>query len=317
MPGITTWANKGQGVYLRENLSGQTAQIGVYDARLSGQGNQMLPLPLSFSSLGLPALERGVQNPCPWFSVDEIGYLDSNCPAYCQGILQLMNHKRLIGVLRKQDLPFLNQLKHREDVCLIDLDKPIAPLGCVIMASGFGRRFGGNKLMTEFGGIPLIQWILTSTEALFSQRVVVTRHMDVAALCREQGISVVVHKLPHRSDTVRLGLEAIGDTVLGCMFCPGDQPLLSKETIQTMALAATHVPELIWQLTAQAQKGTPVLFPNWVFEELKHLPQGKGGHILTKKYPERVHFVPAQNSMELYDIDSPQDLGHLATYLEP
>ena len=34
------------------------------------------------------------------------------------------------------------------------------PLGCVIMASGTGQRFGGNKLLADFGGRPLISCIL-------------------------------------------------------------------------------------------------------------------------------------------------------------
>ena len=34
---------------------------------------------------------------------------------------------------------------------------PTTPhLGCVIMASGLGTRFGGNKLMADFDGQPLI-----------------------------------------------------------------------------------------------------------------------------------------------------------------
>ena len=28
--------------------------------------------------------------------------------------------------------------------------------GCIIMASGLGTRFGGNKLMTELGGADLV-----------------------------------------------------------------------------------------------------------------------------------------------------------------
>ena len=56
-------------------------------------------------------------------------------------------------------------------------------LGCVIMASGMGTRFGGNKLMADFGGAPMIARILQATDGLFARRVVVTRHADVAAFC--------------------------------------------------------------------------------------------------------------------------------------
>ena len=95
-------------------------------------------------------------------------------------------------------------------------------IGCVIMASGLGKRFGGNKLMADFHGKPMIQRALDASEGLFAKRVVVTRHEQVAALCRKQHVDVVLHDLPNRNDTVRLGLEALGD-LDACMFLPGDQ----------------------------------------------------------------------------------------------
>ena len=73
-----------------------------------------------------------------------------------------------------------------------------------------------------------------ATEGLFDARVVVTRHREVANLARERGIAVVLHDLPLRSDTVRLGLQAVGEAA-GCLFCPGDQPLLRRETVAELA----------------------------------------------------------------------------------
>ena len=38
--------------------------------------------------------------------------------------------------------------------------------GCIIMASGMGTRFGGNKLMAELDGVPLIQHVIQATDGL-------------------------------------------------------------------------------------------------------------------------------------------------------
>ena len=46
-------------------------------------------------------------------------------------------------------------------------------------------------------------------------------------------------------------------------------------------------------------------------EELKNLPQDCGGSYLTKKYPEQVRYIPVQDSLELYDIDTKEDLEKL------
>ena len=105
------------------------------------------------------------------------------------------------------------------------------------MASGVGARFGGNKLMAELCGAPLVGHVVRATDDLFSRRVVVTRHADVAALCETLGAQVILHDEPCRNDTVRLGMEAMDgcDTVT---FVQGDQPLIRPASIVALLRAA-------------------------------------------------------------------------------
>lgn len=183
-------------------------------------------------------------------------------------------------------------------------------VGCVIMASGLGRRFGGNKLMADFLGKPLICRILDATEGLFARRVVVTRHGSVAELCKEREVPVVLHDLPHRSDTVRLGLEAVGE-VERCMFCPGDQPLLTGETIEALLLSAAREPDAIWRPCCEGTPGSPVLFPRWTFPELTVLPEGKGGGVVIGRYPDKCRMMTISEPLELQDADTPEVLEQL------
>ncbi len=184
------------------------------------------------------------------------------------------------------------------------------------MASGLGKRFGGNKLMADLGGKPLIAWVLDATEGIFARRVVVTRHPDVKALCQERQVPAVLHDLPFRSDTVRLGLEAVGENLSGCLFCPGDQPLLSPESIRAVALRAVQGPEFIWRLAYGDAVGTPVLFPQWAFPQLLTLPQGRGGSVVIQKNSGQVRLVPAREEWELWDVDTFDDLKRIASCLE-
>ena len=105
------------------------------------------------------------------------------------------------------------------------------------MASGVGARFGGSKLMAELCGAPLVGHVVRATDDLFSRRVVVTRHADVAALCETLGAQVILHDEPCRNDTVRLGMEAMDgcDTVT---FVQGDQPLIRPASIVALLRAA-------------------------------------------------------------------------------
>ena len=295
---------------MQETISGRCAQIGVYTESIPGTENKMTPCPAGFHAVGIPAVRQHAEGTEEWFTIDEIGYLETGCTDYCDAIRQLMACKRVAAVVRKQELPFLRELVQREDAFVVDLDAPYGKLGCVIMASGQGRRFGGNKLMADFHGEPMIARALSATEGIFERRVVVTRHREVADLCKERGVEAVLHDYPDRADTVRLGLEAVGDAA-GCLFCPGDQPFLRQETVATLALAAVNCPCAIWRTAFADSPGSPVLFPKWAFPELSSLPRGYGGGFVAKKYPQWVKTVSVRDKRELMDVDSPEDLRKL------
>lgn len=183
-------------------------------------------------------------------------------------------------------------------------------LGCVIMASGMSRRFGSNKLLADFDGAPLLLQALRATDGLFQKRVVVTRHEEAAELCRAYGVEAVLHDLPGRNDTVRLGLDAVGEAD-ACLFLPADQPLLRKETVAKLICLWENDREKIVRPVCGGDPGSPVLFPRWAFPELMTLPEGKGGGVIIKKYPERVLLTEIDDPFELMDADTPEALAEL------
>ena len=315
LPGITTWAIPQMGVYLKDNLTCETSQVGIYNPSLGGFENKMELLGNGFTALGIQALSNALVSSANWISIDEIGYLESLCPEYLNMISKLMEHKHLLAVVRKQNLSHLNHLCQREDVFLIDLDAPFHNIGCVIMASGLGTRFGENKLLTEFHDKPLINYILDATNHIFTKRIVVTRHKAIAEICKEKNIEVVLHNMPHRSDTIRLGLEKLLDTS-HCMFCTADQPLLQQDTIAALALLATNTSSNIIRPIFEDTPGSPVIFPHSTYDELLHLPEGKGGGYVIKQHPDLLHYFPVDDRSELEDIDTPEDFLRLQQLYE-
>jgi len=306
-PGITTTAVPKTAVTMTDNLTGETAAVGIYDPALLGTERKMRPTDDGFSGFGMDLLHRCADAPGENVTLDEIGYLELGCRAYLDALHALMMKKRLIAVVRKQILPQLGTFLSFDDAFVLDLDAMYGQLGCVIMASGMGVRFGGNKLMADFGGMPMIARILDATDGIFARRIVVTRHEDVAEYCGERHIDVVLHNLPHRNDTVRLGLEAVGD-VQACMFCPGDQPLLKRSTVAALAMASASDTESIYRAADADTVGAPVVFPAWTFEALKHLPVGKGGGYVAKQYPQYVRRVSVTDPCELADVDTKESL---------
>ena len=315
LPGLTTWAEPKKAVYLRENITGQTVQVGAFDPSLPGPGNQMVLLQDDFATLGVPAIHRCTKADSQWITIDEIGYLEDQSEVYHDALRQLLEKKQVAMVIRKQELPFLKELCSREDAFVVDLDDPFGNIGCVIMASGLGKRFGGNKLMADFHGKPMILRALQASEALKAHRVVVTRHQDVAKLCKDLGVDVVLHDMPHRSDTVRLGLEYLGN-VDACLFLPGDQPLLCRETVEAMVWQWFADRSTIVRPFHNETPGSPALFPQWAFPELLKLPEGKGGGWVIKQHPECVKAFPVEDPYQLMDVDTPETLALLQSMLK-
>ena len=203
------------------------------------------------------------------------------------------------------------------------------PIGCVIMASGLARRFGSNKLLADFGGRPLLCRALDATDTpQLACRIVVTRSAEVETLCQTLGVACLRHVLPGRNDTVRLGLEALltlQPGLAGCIFLPGDQPLLRRETVEALVCAFVadtrtqkETERAIFRLGARAALGpdtvvgSPVLFGCGYFPALRTLPEGKGGSVVLKAHPEQVQIVYAQRREELLDADTPEALEELS-----
>ena len=182
------------------------------------------------------------------------------------------------------------------------------------MASGMGTRFGGNKLMAELDGAPLIQHVIRATDGLFARRVVVTRHVEVAEVCHALGVEVILHNEPYRNDTVRLGLEGM-DGCATVTFVQADQPLISTTSIASLLSSAEEDLESIWRVSFEGTPGAPVLFPAWTFDELRALPLGKGGGYVAKAHKERVRTVEVASKWELFDVDTVEDLQVLEDHV--
>lgn len=151
-------------VRLFDRTSGKNAVIGLFS------NGSMQPVTDGFLGLGMEAVSHALESESDFTCIDEIGFLEESCPAFCRALWTLFDRKRVIAVVRDQALPFLDSIRQREDVLVYRVDthsiqntpdeKPPVKIGAVLMASGESRRFGSNKLLADFHGKPLIQHVI-------------------------------------------------------------------------------------------------------------------------------------------------------------
>ena len=160
----------------------------------------------------------------------------------------------------------------------------------------------------------MVRILRSTAETSMQHRLVVTRHPEVEAICQAEDVPCLLHDLPKRSDTVRLGVEKLLSTepdLDGIMFAASDQPCLTAASVQNLCDAFTASPNYIYRLCWNDTMGNPVIFPKSTFEALLKLPEGKGGGVILKAHPELVRTVSAGDEKELIDCDTPEILQTL------
>lgn len=345
-PGFLTYAVRSDAsarpkqVILCDRLTGETAVIGLPASSLTAsypcsppaassspdvqtvspvnpfpRSGRMLPVTDGLLGLGLASIRRAAASSQKLAVIDEIGYLEENCPAFYTAVLKLFEQKSVFAVVRREVLPYFLQQLGRDDLFVFDLDAPVPRIGAILMASGTGRRFRNaavHKLLADFCGRPLIQPALDlASHPLLSCAVTVTRRPEIAALCESQHLSCVLHNQPLLSDTIRLGLDALPAALDGCLFLQGDQPLLTPKSIEALIRAFAHDQRFLYRLSWENNPGSPVLFPAQYFHELSQLPPDSGGSAVLRRHPEAVRLVRACHPYELLDADTPEALRTL------
>ncbi len=187
-------------------------------------------------------------------------------------------------------------------------------VGAVIMASGLARRFGSNKLLADFGGEPMLCRALAQRAGI-APRLVVTRSGEVHRLCTALGVPALLHALPHRSDTVRLGLDALlrGDAlVCGCLFVPGDQLLLRESTVAGCAArfvlagkGADDLPSGLARNGCARLIGSPVLFGRAYLTRCCICPRARAAAWWCGGTRRCVRLFAAAHPAETEDADTP------------
>ena len=191
--------------------------------------------------------------------------------------------------------------------CLNEILTPCR-IGCVVLASGKSLRFGGNKMLADLIGKPLLSHTLSSIDrTLFEKVTVVVSDRTVEKVASDAGFDTCFYEGGPVSESIRMGLSSLPETA-GCLFVNGDQPLISEKSIRRMVSAFRLDPSAGLRLSFGDEQGNPVLFPSKWYPDLMALTGEKGGMSAVRARGECFSGVQAENSRELLDADTPEAL---------
>ena len=186
------------------------------------------------------------------------------------------------------------------------LNKP--RIGCVVLASGKSTRFGGNKLLADLAGEPLLARTLSAVDrALFEKITVVISDRAVEKIAADMGFDTCFYEGGPVSESIRRGLSSLPGTE-GCLFINGDQPLISGSSIRKMTAAFRRDLTRGLRLAYGDEQGSPVLFPRVWYPDLMTLTGEQGGMSAVRKKGVSFESVQAEHPRELMDADTPEAL---------
>ncbi len=187
----------------------------------------------------------------------------------------------------------------------------------IILAAGRSRRMGEqNKLLLEIEGQPVLARVLAAfAEAPVNEIIVVTgmQHDRVSALVHRENRARAVHNPDFSSgmaSSIRRGIRAAAPETAGYALCPGDLPLLSRDTVDRLcqAFSAQTAPRIVAP-TFNDQQGHPVIFGASFREALLDLEGDRGARGLLRSDEAPLTRVPVSDDGILQDVDTPEALN--------
>lgn len=198
----------------------------------------------------------------------------------------------------------------------------------IYMASGFGKRYGTNKLITEFQGEPLyLHGLLSLQKAakLLEEDKIQCKLFLISQY--ERVLSGSFDRVPEAerifnedSDqgitaSLRLGTEVSRKDTDAFLYFVADQPCMRGETIAEFVRGFLKSGKGIGCVCAKGHRGSPNLFSRKYKTELLALEGDQGGRQIMQKHPEDIWMMEV-DERELRDIDQPSDLRQLRLELE-
>lgn len=188
-----------------------------------------------------------------------------------------------------------------------------SPLGCVVLASGYAKRFGSQKLCEPFLDSTVFEHTLQAVPLDRVDCVVVTRWQEVRAVCDPLRVRCVEPSGPDISDSVVAGVGALGPKA-GYIFVQADQPLLKLSSMHALIDSFIMQPEFPARLSYKGQLGSPIIFPGYCEQALMGISGDTGGSTLLKENPlldQQTQLVEVADELELADIDTPDQWQQL------
>lgn len=178
-------------------------------------------------------------------------------------------------------------------------------IGALVLAAGFARRFGKDKLTAPMpDGNPLIRHTLENISSAFDDILVVSRP-DSGLDLENWPVTLFKGAEQGMGASLAWGVSRL-PAWDGCLVCLADMPFVQARTYRL--LATELIPGNIVIPAHMGRRGNPAGFGRRFFAELAELKDERGGRKIIRRHEADVLEIPVEDPAILMDIDTPDDL---------
>jgi molybdenum cofactor cytidylyltransferase len=186
-------------------------------------------------------------------------------------------------------------------------------ISAIILASGYSRRMGQNKLLLKYRGKSLIEHTIeTILQCGFSEVILVGREEEIIQIGNRYGLKVIINEnaIKGISESIKLGVMNANKTE-GYMFFMADQPFLDVETVKVLQSEFIENSDCMIIPRCDGKRGSPVIFPYIFKEDFLRLEGDVGGKVIINKNLDKVRFVEVQDAAKLFDVDTNENYEYI------
>lgn len=181
----------------------------------------------------------------------------------------------------------------------------------IVLAAGFGSRFGGGKLMAPWRGGVLLDGALDAAFAAPVARVHAVVGADAAAAAHARGRGAqIIEARDHAlglSASLKAGICALPPDAAGAVVFLGDMPLVPPAVLTPLVDAILMgAPAAV--PVFEGRIGNPAALSWSLFPQVLTLQGDRGARALIEGLGEALVRVAAPDAGVLYDVDRPEDL---------
>lgn len=179
----------------------------------------------------------------------------------------------------------------------------------IIMASGFSKRMGEDKLLIEIGGVKMVERVIRSCkDSSLKEIILIYRKEEVRKIGDKYQLKTVYNPNASfgQSESMKLGIKAAKDGK-AYMFLTGDQPFITSKLIDRLIEEYEKDQYPIIVPYYNGRNGTPNIFSSRFKEDLLQIEGDKGGRDIIKRNISLVKKVAIEDGILGFDVDTPID----------